>query len=192
MKKFSCVLLLALLLLFSFAGCTEEPADPPVTEPCGTEEPSSPVLMWDTYTVDIYRCDDVYRTEETPTHGSGKVALIPPGEPLAVTDVKIIACTDGCRREDVVSRAAQGYAQVARIVEGAFWEGKYPTYLRLRFRRTEERGKACRERGGSGRCGGKQRGGGMVSRRGGGLAEGDDYGYRRVGFASLGAKALRE
>ncbi len=134
MKKFTCVLLLVLLALLPLAGCDAEPSEAQngtdIVRPGDGSNPETEIQAGTParYFMDIYRCDDVYRTEDTPTHGSGTVTLSSPEEPLSVTDVKIIACADGCRREDVVSRAAQGYAKVADVVETGFFQGEYAVY----------------------------------------------------------------
>jgi len=77
---------------------------------------------------DIYRCDDVYRTDDTPTHGSGTIALPKSQDVWEVKDYQILLCDDGCDPADVVSRASQGYALAYPVfLEGEF-DGNYHAY----------------------------------------------------------------
>ena len=81
----------------------------------------------ETIALQIYRCDDVYRTKDTLTHGAGTVTLVIEGTGFEVTDCELLLCDDGCATSDVVSRASQGYAVAYNTVAMGELEGNYPT-----------------------------------------------------------------
>lgn len=64
---------------------------------------------------DIYLCDDVYRSADTPTHGSADVFIPIALTDYTVTECQILLCEDGCDPTDVVSRAFWGYGPAWRI-----------------------------------------------------------------------------
>ncbi len=84
-----------------------------------------------TESLSIYLCDDVYRTDDTPTHGSGTISLPLADSGYTLYDAKLLLCDDECDPAAVVSRASQGYAPVYRIVQTAEYTEKdgynYPT-----------------------------------------------------------------
>lgn len=82
-----------------------------------------------TLPLQIYRCDDVYRTDDTPTHGEGTVTLAIEGTGFEVTDCQLLFCDDGCEQSAVVSRASQGYAVAYNTVLTRKLEGNYPTFV---------------------------------------------------------------
>jgi len=80
---------------------------------------------YDEFSADVYLCDDVYRTDDTPTHGSGSIALPMTQDVLKIADYQLLLCDDGCEPSDVVSRASQGYAPVYQVVSDGELEGNY-------------------------------------------------------------------
>lgn len=131
MKKIL-VALLAVVLLLSVVGCNKTPPEVPDNidkdkENSGVEEQ---LLSYDSYDVfedEIYLCDDVYRSDDTITHGTGSIAL-PMGQyVLKVEDFDILLCGDGCPPESVVSRASQGYAPAYRVVPDGEIDGNFKT-----------------------------------------------------------------
>ncbi len=74
---------------------------------------------------DIYLCDDVYLTDDTPIHGSGSVILPTNQDVLEVSDCKIILCSDKCDPSEVVQRAFQGYAPVYSVVSNGELNGNF-------------------------------------------------------------------
>lgn len=81
----------------------------------------------ETIALQIYRCDDVYRTKDTLTHGAGTVTLAIEGTGFEVTDCELLLCDDGCEPTSVVSRASQGYAIAYNTVLSREFDGNYPT-----------------------------------------------------------------
>ncbi len=81
-----------------------------------------------TISLSIYRCGDVYRTDDTPTHGEGTVTLAIENSGFEVTDCEILLCDDGCALTAVVSRASQGYAVAYDTVLAREFEGNYQSY----------------------------------------------------------------
>ncbi len=69
---------------------------------------------YDEFSNGIYLCTDVYRTNQTPTHGRGTIA-IPTADIFELSDYDILLCNDGCDQTDVVSRRFWGYAPSWRI-----------------------------------------------------------------------------
>lgn len=118
MKKL-CVLLLIAMLVLSCAACNRTvPSginDIEGDKKSGEEENKDQPTEIVTQTVDIYRCDDVYRTDDTPTHGSGTISIPINVSGYELSDFEILACDDGCNPTDVVSRAFWGYAPAWRI-----------------------------------------------------------------------------
>ena len=87
-----------------------------------------------TESLSIYLCDDVYRTDDTPTHGSGTISLSLADSEYKLYDAKLLLCDDGCDPAAVVSRASQGYAPVYRIVQTAeYTEQDGYNYLTRQF-----------------------------------------------------------
>lgn len=129
MKKIFITLLSALLLLTA-VGCNKTS---PVTsdntdkdsEKGGTEEQLSGFDNYDEFLADIYLCDDVYRTDDMPTHGSGSILLPMAQDILELKNYDILLCPDGCPPESVVSRASQGYAPVYHVVPDGEIDGNF-------------------------------------------------------------------
>ena len=117
-------LILCLLLLLSMVGCRE------------TSPQEIPTGYWE-FAADIYLCDDVYITDDTPTHGSGQIALDMTREGLEVKDHKLLLCRDNCDPVHVVSRASQGYAPVYQVVADGELMGNYQI-LKFKMKTPEE------------------------------------------------------
>ncbi len=83
-----------------------------------------------TVTSPIYLCDDVYRSETTPTHGESTI-LFPTGlNGYKLYTCEVLLCTDGCSPQDVVWRKFFGYAGGFPLNELALTDtGKYSTRL---------------------------------------------------------------
>lgn len=118
MKKIFVLLLIAVLVL-SCAACnrtvpsgTNDISDN--TKPIEEQKQDLPTEIV-TKSVDIYRCDDVYRTDDTPTHGSGTISIPINVSEYELSDFEILFCDDGCDPTDVVSRAFWGYGPGWRI-----------------------------------------------------------------------------
>lgn len=84
-----------------------------------------------TVTSAIYLCDDVYRYENTPTHGESTI-IFPNGlGDYTLTECQFLLCRDGCDPTDVVVRARWGYAPIWKMdqyVEFTEEDGwNYPT-----------------------------------------------------------------
>ena len=129
MKKIL-VTLLAAVMLLSVVGCNKTPPD--VSDNTDKDKESSNVeeqlLSYDNYDVfedEIYLCDDVYRGDDTPTHGTASIALPMAQDVLEVKDYDILLCGDGCSPESVVSRASQGYAPAYRVVADGEIDGNF-------------------------------------------------------------------
>ncbi len=125
MKKILAILLAAVLLL-SVVGCNKTP--PEVSDCTDNQSVEEQLLSYDSYDVfedEIYLCDDVYRSDDTPTHGTGTIALPMGQDVLEVKDYKILLCGDGCAPEAVVSRASQGYAPAYRVVPDGEIDGNF-------------------------------------------------------------------
>ncbi len=70
------VAMLTAVLLLSVVGCNKTPPDVPDNTDKDKENKSveEQLLSYDSYDVfenEIYLCDDVYRSDDTPTHGTG-------------------------------------------------------------------------------------------------------------------------
>ncbi len=89
------------------ADLSESESDMTETEPI---EKGQPLLSRH-----IYLCDDVYRTDSTPTHGEASVYSEAELTDYVVEDCKILLCDDGCDPTDVLNRAFSGYAHAWRI-----------------------------------------------------------------------------
>ena len=63
-----------------------------------------------TVTSPIYRCDDVYRGDITPTHGEGTITFPDGLDGYKLYTCEVQLCTDGCDPHDVVYRNYFGYA----------------------------------------------------------------------------------
>ena len=129
MKKILVTLFVAVLLL-SVVGCNKTPPDVPDNTDKDKENKSveEQLLSYDSYDVfedEIYLCDDVYRSDDTPTHGTGSIALPMGQDVLEVADYDILLCGDGCSPESVVSRASQGYAPAYRVVSDGEIDGNF-------------------------------------------------------------------
>ncbi len=96
---------------------------------CASNDDGSAAITYTDKTISlpIYRCDDVYRTDDTPTHGNGTITLAIEGSGFEVTDCQLLLCDDGCEQNAVVSRASQGYAVAYNTVLAREFEGNYPT-----------------------------------------------------------------
>ena len=79
----------------------------------------------------IYLCDDVYRDENTPTHGESTIVFPAGLGEYALKSCEVLLCDDGCDPTDVVSRAFWGYGpawRIDRYEEYATADGwSYPT-----------------------------------------------------------------
>ena len=131
MKKILVILLSAVLLL-SVVGCNKTPPDVPDNTDENIENKSveEQLLSYDSYDVfedEIYLCDDVYRSDDTPTHGTASIALPMAQDVLEVKDYDILLCGDGCDPAAVVSRASQGYAPAYRVVSDGEIDGNFKT-----------------------------------------------------------------
>ena len=129
MKKIL-VILFAAVMLLSVVGCNKTPPDAPDNTEKDKENSSveEQLLSYDRYDIfedDIYLCDDVYRSDDTPTHGTGSIALPMGQDFLKVEDFDILLCGDGCSPESVVSRASQGYAPAYRVVSDGEIDGNF-------------------------------------------------------------------
>ena len=129
MKKIL-VTLLAAVMLLSVVGCNKTPPDVPDNTGKDKENKSveEQLLSYDNYDVfenEIYLCDDVYRSDDTLTHGTGSIALPMAQDVLKVKDYDILLCGDGCPPESVVSRASQGYAPAYRVVSDGEIDGNF-------------------------------------------------------------------
>ncbi len=130
MKKYLIISLTLAALIFA-AGCNHDVEDVAVknhnvTEPVQVTEQLLSQNNFENLSADIYLCDDVYRTAETPTHGSGTITLPMMKDGLIIEDYKIIRCDDGCDPVHVVSRASQGYALVYSVAADGELEGNFP------------------------------------------------------------------
>lgn len=81
----------------------------------------------------IYRCDDVYRTDSTPTHGESTITFSRGLGEFELYDCEVILCDDGCDPDSVIARAFWGYAGVWPLELIAEYEDtwNYPTRLYL-------------------------------------------------------------
>lgn len=131
MKKLLSLLLAALLL--TAVGCNTTPSELPdapdiqesVTEAPQTDGTSEAPDGYESFTKDIYLCDDVYRTDDTPTYGTGTLSLSL-ADPIELCCFDILLCGDGCNQTSVISRAFWGYAPSWRLEkydEYGIWEG---------------------------------------------------------------------
>ena len=116
--------------MLSVVGCNKTPPDVPDNTDENIENKSveEQLLSYDSYDVfedEIYLCDDVYRSDDTPTHGTGSIALPMGQNVLEVKDYNILICGDGCPPESVVSRASQGYAPVYHVVPDGEIDGNF-------------------------------------------------------------------
>jgi len=121
---------LAAVLLLSVVGCTQTPPEAPDNTDKSVEQNNSDTQLlhtddYDEFLTDIYLCDDVYRSDDTPTHGTGSIALPMGQDVLEVKDYDILLCGDGCSPESVVSRASQGYAPAYRVIPDGEIDGNF-------------------------------------------------------------------
>ncbi len=131
MKKTLITLLVAVLVL-SVVGCNKTPPDVPDSTENNNENTGvvDQLLSYDNYDVfedEIYLCDDVYRSDDTPTHGTASIALPMAQDVLELKDYDILLCGDGCEPTAVVSRASQGYAPAYRVVPNGEIDGNFKT-----------------------------------------------------------------
>lgn len=126
MKKILIAFLAAVLLLPA-VGCNQTPPDVPDPTENSHGEPLVSDDHYDQFSTDIYLCDDVYRTDETPTHGSGFIALPMTQDALAVEAYEILLCDDRCDPTAVASRVSQGYAPVYHVVSDGEFDGNFRT-----------------------------------------------------------------
>ena len=119
MKKIL-IALLSVILLFSAVGCNKTPTG-------NHDEPLVSDEHYEQFPADIYLCDDVYRTDDTPTHGSGVIALPKTQDVLTVKGYEILLCKDKCDPVSVVSRTSQGYAAAYQVVADGEFEGNFRT-----------------------------------------------------------------
>lgn len=129
MKK-TLVSLLAAVLLLSVVGCNKTPPDVPDNTDKSVEQNDGDGQLlhpddYDEFLTDIYLCDDVYRSDDTPTHGTASISLPMSQDVLELKDYQILLCGDGCPPESVVSRASQGYAPAYRVVPDGEIDGNF-------------------------------------------------------------------
>ena len=129
MKKILAILLAAVLLL-SVVGCNKTPPDVPDNTDKSVEQNDGDGQLlhtddYDEFLTDIYLCDDVYRSDNTPTHGTASIRLPMSQDVLELKDYQILLCGDGCPPESVVSRASQGYAPVYHVVPDGEIDGNF-------------------------------------------------------------------
>lgn len=129
MKKILAILLAAVMLL-SVVGCNKTPPDVSDNTDKSVEQNDGDGQLlhtddYDEFLTDIYLCDDVYRSDDTPTHGTGSIALPMAQDVLEVKDYDVLLCGDGCSPESVVSRASQGYAPAYRVVADGEIDGNF-------------------------------------------------------------------
>jgi len=129
MKKIL-VTLLATALLLSVVGCNKLPPDNPDTTDKSEEQNNDDKQLlnpdnYDEFATDIYLCDDVYRSKDTPTHGTASIRLPMAQDVLELYDYDVLLCGDGCDPTAVVSRASQGYAPAYRIVSDGEIDGNF-------------------------------------------------------------------
>ena len=130
MKKI-CFTLLAVVLILSAVGCNKTPPDvSDSSDNTATEHNSGDEQMlhqdnYDEFLTDIYLCDDVYRSDSTPTHGTGSIMLPMAQDTLELKNYDILLCCDGCTPESVVSRASQGYAPAYQVVSDGEIDGNF-------------------------------------------------------------------
>ena len=129
MKKILVVLLAAVMLL-SVVGCNKTPSDVPDNTGKSVEQNDGDGQLlhtddYDEFLTDIYLCDDVYRSDDTPTHGTASISLPMSQDVLELKDYQILLCGDGCPPESVVSRASQGYAPAYRVVTDGEIDGNF-------------------------------------------------------------------
>jgi len=127
MKKIL-VALLAAVLLLSVVGCSKTPPEVPDTTDKSVEQNNGDGQLlhrddYDEFLTDIYLCDDVYRGDDTPTHGTASIRLPMSQDVLELKDYQILLCGDGCSPESVVSRASQGYAPAYHVVHDGEIDG---------------------------------------------------------------------
>lgn len=135
MKKMLVTLLVAVLLL-SVVGCNKTPPVVPDNTDKSVEQNNGDGQLlhpddYDEFLTDIYLCDDVYRSDNTPTHGTASIRLPMSQDVLELKDYQILLCGDGCPPESVVSRASQGYAPAYRVVPDGEIDGNFKV---LKFR----------------------------------------------------------
>ncbi|MBR3996309.1 MAG: hypothetical protein IKI97_13670 [Clostridia bacterium] len=129
MKKILAILLAAVLLL-SVVGCNKTSPDVPDNTDKSVEQNDGDGQLlhpdnYDEFLTDIYLCDDVYRSDNTPTHGTASIRLPMSQDVLELKDYQILLCGDGCPPESVVSRASQGYAPVYHVVPDGEIDGNF-------------------------------------------------------------------
>ena len=85
-----------------------------------------------TVTSPIYLCDDVYRSETTPTHGESTITFPDGLNGYKLYTCEVLLCTDGCDPQDVVWRNFFGYAGGYDLQEMELNKtGSYPAKLYL-------------------------------------------------------------
>lgn len=123
--------LLAVVLILSLVGCNKTPPDvSDSSDNTATAHNSGDEQLlhhdhYDEFLTDIYLCDDVYRSDSTPTHGTGSIMLPMAQDTLELKNYGILLCGDGCAPEAVVSRASQGYAPVYQVVSDGETDGNF-------------------------------------------------------------------
>ena len=124
MKKMLIILLVAVLVL-SAVGCSQTPPNVPdvpnvpddtndtndadvqnvpivpddtdnQAEPNGTEGQLLDGENYEEFLADIYLCDDVYRSKDTPIHGTASISLPMSQDVLELKDYDVLLCGDGC------------------------------------------------------------------------------------------------
>ncbi len=106
------IALLTLGMAIFAAGCSTVPQEIEDNSIAETEQVQEQLLTpvsYGEFSDGIYLCTDVYRTNQTPTHGTGTIA-IPVTDILELHNYDILLCDDGCDQASVISRAFWGYA----------------------------------------------------------------------------------
>ena len=89
--------LLAVVLILSVVGCNKTPPDASdridnTTEHNIGEEQLLHADDYDEFLTDIYLCDDVYRSNSTPIHGTGSIMLPMAQDTLELKDYGVLLC----------------------------------------------------------------------------------------------------
>ncbi|MBE6701460.1 MAG: hypothetical protein E7582_06215 [Ruminococcaceae bacterium] len=145
MKK---IVFLFLLVTLSFlaVGCHRNSVDiPDNIYSNGEEQPPVPDDFEEFFTA-IFLYDDVYRSDDTLTWGSGTICLPMSQEILELKDYKILLCDNECELETVVSLSAQGYASVHNVELAEEIDGNFKTF-RFKMVMLEQMANAMKEQG---------------------------------------------
>ena len=128
MKKIFITLLLVIVML-AMVGCNKTQIVNTDNVEIDKNQIENPTVNSgdDEFFVDIYACDEVYKTEETKIYGKGSVDLTNIQDNFEVFDCQLLLCEDKCNPADVVSRMSQGYAAVYQVALDEEFDGNYKT-----------------------------------------------------------------